>query len=678
MKRPRSAGRRAETVRAERVSTSRDDGAADPITHPAFVAAASVAAIAALVSCSYRLHDTDLWQLLVVGKAIWTNGLPTTDQWQWPSYGDPQVVSSWAFRALLWPVWSAGGVGALFVLRWALVLATFGFAWKAARAAGARGFVPLIVIVWASLVYRLRAELRPETAAGVLLAIELWILERRRSGGPDRSAWIVPLAMVWANLHVSYTLGFVVLAAYLADDLWGAARGGSPRRLARVALFAAAACFVNPYGLKLLAQPFEFALRWRNDPMFRNIAELHPPVWSLHLKSGLPLLIVLWPLLLLARLRRHGPDVAGLVMAAAFVAFAVSSQRFIGFLAIAALPFVARDLSGIAGTIRRPATLSGPWPRAAATIGVCVAIGIPEWSRPELPLGIALEPLYPAAACDFMVREGIQGRGFNHFHLGGYLAYRSWPARERLPFATTQPENIRPRDRARYPAVFVDPDAWRALDAEYHFEWAMLAREQDPGDRLLDILDADSSWALAFTDDVVQLLVRRNEDEQDVARRLAYRTLPAGIRRRMEVVPRAVTDTVFRSEVARELERAVQSSPENGHAHHLLGILAMMDGRGRAALDHFGRALAKQPFLPRVHELRGLALLDQGRPRDALRDFERERDLQRRPPGIDLRIGQAWRRLGNPARARRAYEEELRRHPDNAEARDSLAALGAR
>ena len=59
-------------------------------------------------------------------------------------------------------------------------------------------------------------------------------------------------------------------------------------------------------------------------------------------------------------------------------------------------------------------------------------------------------------AAEFLERNDVTGRIFNHFHLGGYLAWRAWPGRERLPFVTTQPENIPPAIRAAYPRVFVD------------------------------------------------------------------------------------------------------------------------------------------------------------------------------------------------------------------------------
>ena len=59
---------------------------------PAMVAAALVAAVCIAVSMSYKIYDPDIWENLVVGKAIWTlRQIPKTQLWSWPTYGAPDV-----------------------------------------------------------------------------------------------------------------------------------------------------------------------------------------------------------------------------------------------------------------------------------------------------------------------------------------------------------------------------------------------------------------------------------------------------------------------------------------------------------------------------------------------------------------------------------------------------------
>ena len=166
-----------------------------------------------MVLASYLLYDTDLWQHLVMGKAIWAaRGFPRTNLWTWPQYGEPYYVSSWGFRALAWPLWAWGGIPALYAWRWLTTLTVFGLLLATARALGARGLSAILVMVWFALDYRLRTDVRPETLAAVLLALDLWLLERHRLGAGGEAAarrqtwWFVATAWAWANVHISYTV----------------------------------------------------------------------------------------------------------------------------------------------------------------------------------------------------------------------------------------------------------------------------------------------------------------------------------------------------------------------------------------------------------------------------------------------------------------------------------------
>src|SRR5439155_8147431 len=152
-----------------------------PLRHPALLLVALLAAAGIVASVSFRILDTDFWQHLLVGKAIWRlHRVPQQHLWTWANYGMPEVLPSWGFRALIWPVYRAFGIPGLFAWRWATTLLAFGLMWATARRMGARGLTPLVILVWCSLVYRHRSQIRPETLAAVLLAIEIWVLELRR------------------------------------------------------------------------------------------------------------------------------------------------------------------------------------------------------------------------------------------------------------------------------------------------------------------------------------------------------------------------------------------------------------------------------------------------------------------------------------------------------------------
>ncbi|TMQ72501.1 MAG: hypothetical protein E6K80_02650 [Candidatus Eisenbacteria bacterium] len=585
-----------------------------------------------------------------------------------------EVLPSWLFRALLWPFWSIGGVTGLFVWRWATTLLAFGLAWLIARRMGARGLLPLLVLALCALIYRQRSMVRPETMVVVLLATELWILETRRQGGPDRAPWVIAIACVWANAHLSYYLGLVVLAIFWLDERLTGESRGARLGLGRVLLASIGVSFLNPFGWRALWQPFEYFLFWRHEPIFQIVSELQPVTWSANAENGLPLLIAGWPLLLLWRAGRRRLDRVEIALAAWFTALVCFGQRFLGFYAVIAAAYVARDLAELAGAMRWPARWP-LWARAAAVSVACLTLGIPEWSSPDLPLGVRLRPLwYPERACDFMMEHGVRGRGFNPFDLAGYQLYRFWPERDRLPFMDIHQTGTR-ADRDAYAYLYSYPRAWSVLDGRHHFDYALLARHQIKGNAGLDALDADSSFALVFVDDVAALFVRRQGPLAAVAETFRYRLLPAGSARVAALQTLCTSDSAACNRLVAELERATRESPRNSQTRSLLASVALLRGDLAQARDQLTLALAANPLTPRAHDRLGIIRLRQGNPRAALIEFRAERRLNGPLPGLDFRMGQAYRRLGDRDAAARAFRRELERDAGNREAADSLAAV---
>ncbi len=657
-----------------------------PLRHPAWIFAVLAAAACAVIAVTFPIGDPDLWQHLAVGRAIWQlHEVPRLHQWTWTFFGSPEVLPSWGFRVLLWPFWSAGEVPGLYLWRWLTTLGAFGAAWAAARAMGARGFSALVVIVVCAVAYRSRSQVRPETLVAVLLALQLWLLERRRHGKPVHPAWLVLIAWLWANVHLSYYLGLTLLAIHVVAarapaHAPAAESKGLAARIARtppiVVLFAAIAIsFVNPFGWRALWQPFEYFLTWRHEPIYSTIAELQPlaAVWRSHTRSGLLLLIAAWPLLVLLRPRGRRFDAVEALTCALFTALVISSHRFSGLFAIAAAPYLARDLGAWLGAWRM-AWPANPWVRAGIAAAACVAVCVPAWTQTGYRPGLGLvHTLLPEHAADFIERHGVRGRAFNPYYFGGYQVWRFWPDPERLPFMDVHQTGSRD-DRRLYTYAFANHDAWTELDQRHHFDYALLDGHPEftPGDRLLDMLDADSSWALVFRDDAAAVFVRRGGRLQAIADTFAYSLVAAGDER----LPRfaALIGRVPEARVlARaELERMIAASPLNARAHSDLATVIWIDGDTAAARAHLEAALAVDPRTFGAHRRIGYLELAAGRPREAIAAFERELALGLDPVDSYMKLGEAWEKLGDRSRAAGSYAKELKRDPHNASARAAL------
>jgi len=579
-----------------------------PLRHPGFLLAAAVAFAALMVTVTFKFFDYDLWEHLVVGKYIWTTrSIPVTQLWTWPTLDQPAMVPSWAFRALLWPLWNWGGVPGLFTWRWLTTILTFGLLFATARRMRADPLVTLLVLVLAALTYRGRTMVRPETLALVLMAAQLWVLTSRRAG-LGRDLWLVAIAWAWINVHVSFFIGFAQLAFHGIGALWSARSARSDPAFASshvraatsligVGLAALAISFVNPFGWHAVVQPLDFLLHGRAEPIYQAVGELGGIDWRINWKNGLPLLMVGWPLLILWRARR-GLELTEVLTCVFFSALALFSQRFKAAYVVAAAPYVARDLTHLLADLR-PTPLALPAGARGVVVSIAiVAMGWWEWSLPQFPIGVGLDMRYvPVGACDFIERAGIRGRAFNHFWYGGYMEYRFWPQRDRLPFIDGHLESGTEHDRTLYTYAQSDPAAWHELDREKQFDFALLTLKTPSGLAIREALEADSTWAAVFIDDAAVVFVRRGGMLEPVARRWAYESLrvaPAGFDRMMS---RCVSDTSYRRAVALEFERQVSESPYTAVAHSLLAELALMDGRKADARTHLELAIVADPGL---------------------------------------------------------------------------------
>jgi Flp pilus assembly protein TadD len=668
-------------------------GAPKPLAHPAACAVVLVAAACVLASVTFHIIDTDFWQHLAVGRSLWsTRSIPHTQVWNWATWGAPDVPPSWLFCALIWPFWTAGGLVGLFAWRWLTTLTAFALAWATARRLGAQGLSSLAVLVVCGLVYRQRSQVRPETVAAVLLSLSLWLLESgrqlRASGrkGAGRSWWMVVVLWVWVNAHLSYFLGFVLLGIHLLDAQIAAwrRRGPHPWTLWGVALASAAAVFVNPFGWRLVWQPFDYVLHTHGTALFQGIGELRALGWSGNETNGSFVLLAGWPILMAWRARRHGFDLAEALAWAFFTAYTLPAQRFLSVYALVAAPYVARDVDAWISARRWPRAaepwLAIPAVRAGLVAVACLAFATPEWTRPHSSLrpGIGIDlTRYPVAACDFIAAHGIRGRGFNQVRTGGYLLWRFWPDRTRLPFIDIH-QGVSPEDRDLYAAVFTDPERWVDLDRRHRFDFALLDRRQYGSDRLYDRLDRDSTWALVFADDAALLYLRRDGPQAAAAESLAYRVVPGG-RDGLEALRTSWSeDAALRAGARAELEHQMRSSRFNAGPASLLGDLALAEGRFADARGLLRHALEVDSETPRAHERLGIIALWNRDFSSAAAEFERERRMVGPSASLEVALGFARASAGDSAAARRHYRAALRLDPGNARARELLEALGRR
>ena len=192
------------------------------------VAAAAVIVLSAVVACN-KVWTYDVFWHLKSGQWMLENRqVLDHDPFSVPDEGSgPRewVNVHWFFQVIVAAVHGAGGFAALVVLKMAVFAATVAVLalWLRRRAGPA---LLMLVALGIILGVETRIRVRPEIFTFLFLGVTLVVVESvRRGGSPSRLWWLLPLNVVWVNMHGVYLVG---LAA-----AWGAVGGAWLDRLMR-------------------------------------------------------------------------------------------------------------------------------------------------------------------------------------------------------------------------------------------------------------------------------------------------------------------------------------------------------------------------------------------------------------------------------------------------------------
>ena len=292
---------------------------------------------------------------------------------------------------------------------------------------------------------------RAEVFAYLWFALALNRLAAFVGGGRARDlAWLLPIAVLWANSHASFPLlpGVVLLAAAgSALDAWRSA-GFRPAALAasafsrRTALLGAAAllailaALANPYGIALVRHVLEPT---SPDSMTRFLEEWQP----LTAGGALPPRFAVPAILLAGAIFDGGRRMSfvSILLAAALAALALSAERHIAFFGIGAAFALGDYASGLA---------PGRRVRTAIAAALAVAlIGANAFAAAALGFGDRSLTAHPSDGITprglAFVREHVRGNVLNSYHLGGALIYFGYP---QLRVSIDSTAARRPRSRS--------------------------------------------------------------------------------------------------------------------------------------------------------------------------------------------------------------------------------------
>ncbi len=383
--------------------------------------------------------------------------------------------------------------------------------------------------------------LRPQLWTFLFGLLYLHLLYRGRQRGVRAWCWLIPIMLVWANLHAACIFGFALIAAFWVGELWRAGRGMATWRslgvLTLCGLLSFAAAFVNPYGYRipvgqLLGHLNQHKVASGDAPsgMTGNMEWLPPDFAQV---PWFYVVMALWGVTILWRLWRRRMDVAELVYFIGFSYMGFSQIRHTTLVALMAgyfLPAAVQEIGQMFGKGRRSFARLLPILRYATLV---VLLGLSLTAQARGQLGWGVKPYeFPQAAADFVLEHRPPGNLYNAYDWGGYLMWRLYP--NYLVFVDGRSTSSHYFDASSQ--VENGWDGWEKtlVDEQVNLIITRTCFYDSGGPQnLIDGLTRSPGWALVFQDETAVVYARRTPENHELIGRFgmpnhfAYRTMLA-------------------------------------------------------------------------------------------------------------------------------------------------------
>ncbi len=456
------------------------------------------------------IRDFDIWWHLAAGREIVQTGIiPTVDSWSHTVAGKDWFAHEWLTEILFYGLYVWGGVNALLLWKALTGLATLILLSRVyQRADPAKGPAYVLGLLAGIICIYYHWLERPHLITNLFLAVQVWCLERWLRGGPDRLKWLVPLYLLWANLHGGVIVGLATFGLYgagqfisfLADESGAEAR---LRHIALVALLCLGASLVNPRGVDLVTYPLKYT---GAGTLAADITEWTSPDF----KEYRPMEVLLLSLLLGLLLVRTGALPTEVILVLAGLHLFLQSKRNIVFLALFVLPVAVDRLR----LLFKGGRLEGAFSRAdrpgagrALLVAFVLLVSVHlVWIQPPR----ISSNYYPQGAVDYLKEAGLGDRPMlNEFVFGGYFVWHLYP--EYRVFIDSRTDLFFDQFIfAEYLAVFKLAMGWQeVLD-----KWDISLMVFEVGHPLSTVLEATGHWKEVYQDRVATIWIRQEADER--------------------------------------------------------------------------------------------------------------------------------------------------------------------
>ena len=491
-----------------------------------WLARAALALCVVWIVCANTSETTanDIWIQLRSGEDVWRSWrLPYTEAYSATVSGRPFIAHEWLSGVLFYASTLVLGDAGLSVMTAAVALAIFVCLYLSFAPLQRARLYYLPTLLYLNYLIAFRLLARPHVftilaQAAMVMAIERW----RRTGRWQTLAWLVPMQLVWINLHGAALFGPALMAMVSGCTLVMVAVPALGRAEARrmgardvwqtggIAVAMAVACFINPYGSRIVTFSLDLlgneyaknrVWEWTTPFLPMNISYYWLWIFMVGMAavwSALAVRLTTLPLL----------DIAYTLLA---TYLGLRANRFMPDFAILAFPVIVRSLDHLTTRGLQPrGWRQQPWldiGLATLLLANCFTYGYAHSAREHRPMfGWGYGGDMPYNEVNLLKKLHIRGVIFNEYSDGSLIINRLWPA---LKPVLDSRIDLYPLDFvAEYDQAYVQPQLLAQFLTRHNVDVVMLYKHRVPAP-ILQFMAGEPSWKLLSNSDARVLYVKR-------------------------------------------------------------------------------------------------------------------------------------------------------------------------
>jgi len=470
------------------------------------------------------------WHLRYADQMIEQGGIVYEEAFCYPALGHQVVMRAWLSDLVMRFAYGWGGLNAIALLTCLILAVTLRCIYRRLLADGAHWTLAALATYLAATGVAPGYVARPNVVSflGVWLVAD--ICQRYHAGKYTHKQlfWLVPILLLWANMHGGFLAGLVLIAiawaveAALSVASWDADTKTAARQklfwLTAAGFAAGLATIANPNGIGLHLWNFSVAI----DPFIQTntTTEWLPPNFTEAGWFKVERLILLLPLL--AATCRRRINFVGLAMTVVWLHFALTSRRYSTLWVVIAVPTLCeliRNNDWMQTAFERlPKVMSSDLQTTLKQTAAPVRTQFASWAfaavalfvTPWLPaLAAHNQENLPSVSLNQFLELNHGERTFHSVNWGGYLIWHGWNEPQRFQTWIDDRIDVHGIDHLkRYFTILAGEPGWQdELDAT-HVE--MICVPPEVG-LVRELNRSANIWQQAFADEHLQVFTRQLE-----------------------------------------------------------------------------------------------------------------------------------------------------------------------